>query len=300
VFHADVSEAENMYSFFMRTFDLLQVMKIPISLMMSAATFAGYVISASFVDSTAILTVLSVFSLAAGSSSVNDYQDRKSDGLSPRTCDRALPKQRITSSCVLALSFTLLFSGILGLLFVQDSHTPVLLGVLSVLIYNGIYTPLKAKTVLAIVPGSFCGMLAPLIGWTVGGGIGFVDISLLMVLLGLWQFPHFWLLVLANQNEYQGSVLPNMLNIFSVQQLKRILFIWATAFAATALMLPAVGILTSGWMRWAMIIYFVIFIFFFGYYMLAQTKSHSFVWLFKFLNVSMGLIIFSIITDRLL
>ncbi len=289
-----------MYSFFMRTFALLQVMKVPISLMMSAAALAGYVICVPIVDSTAILTVLSVFSLAAGSSVLNNYQDRKRDVFSPRTCNRALPKQRITPSCALALAVVLLFSGILGLLFIQVSLIPVFLGALSVLIYNGIYTPLKAKTALAIVPGSFCGMLAPLIGWTVGGGVGFVDISLLMVLLGIWQFPHFWLLVLANQNEYQGSVLPNMLNIFSVHQLKRILFIWTTTFAATALMLPAVGTLTSCWIRWALTIYFIIFIFFFGYYMLAQTKSHAFVWLFKYLNVSMGLIIFSIITDRLL
>jgi protoheme IX farnesyltransferase len=284
----------------MRTFDLLQVMKIPISLMMSAATFAGYVICVPIVDSTAILAVLSVFSLAAGSSALNNYQDRKSDGLSLRTCNRALPEQRITPSCALVLAVTLLFSGILGLFLVHVSLTPVLLGALSVLIYNGIYTPLKAKTVLAIVPGSFCGMLAPLIGWTVGGGIGSVDIGLLMAILGLWQFPHFWLLVIANQNEYQGSVLPNMLNIFSIRQLKRILFIWTTAFAATALMLPAVGILTSVWIRWVLTIYFIIFIFFFGYYILAQTKSHAFLWLFKYLNVSMGLVIFSIITDRLL
>ena len=43
-----------------------------------------------------------------------------------------------------------------------------------------------------------------------------------MVVFGVWQLPHFWLVVLAHQEDYRASNIPNMLRILSLRQLRQL------------------------------------------------------------------------------
>lgn len=82
-----------------------------------------------------------------------------------------------------------------------DTHLPWILGVFALFCYNGLYTPLKKKTLFAVWPGVICGMLAPAIGWTavpqaLGHGTR-IQLFGVMLVMGIWQVPHFLVLAAA-------------------------------------------------------------------------------------------------------
>lgn len=134
-------------------------------------------------------------------------------------------------------ALVLLFIG-LGILFTACRILlPTLVAVCAVFLYNGVYTPLKKKTVLAIIPGTICGALPPYIGWLGGGGkaVGFTA-ALLIVLFVLWQVPHFWLVLLTFREDYARSELPNFLKQFREDSLKRFFATWIGALATVMLM----------------------------------------------------------------
>jgi len=63
--------------------------------------------------------------------------------------------------------------------------------ILIVLLYNGVYTPLKDRTAWAILPGAVSGALPPILGSVCGGSTLFLPQSwFLCLVLFLWQFPH--------------------------------------------------------------------------------------------------------------
>ncbi|MBW1898128.1 MAG: UbiA family prenyltransferase, partial [Deltaproteobacteria bacterium] len=225
-------------------------------------------------------------------------QDRAIDCFFSRTRKRPLPRKLIQSSHVRLFACVLILMGLSGLFLNRVSFLPVLIGLIAILLYNGLYTPLKEKTVLAIIPGTICGMMPPLIGWTAAGGnLRVPEIWMLMTLIGLWQLPHFWLLILANRMEYCLSDIPNMLNIFTVGKLKNILFVWVLAFACMALFLPAFRILKTPWMQWLLLIYFIPLLCFFGFSLLPKQKSSDYPGLFIYLNISMGFVLLLIVAD---
>lgn len=80
-------------------------------------------------------------------------------------------------------------------------------GLCAVIAYNGLYTPLKKKTLLAIIPGCLSGMLPALIGWSVTGqSVWNFDILMLMGILGLWQIPHTFIILLKTPGRQTGTI----------------------------------------------------------------------------------------------
>lgn len=138
-----------------------------------------------------------VFLLSAGAGAFNNYQDRSFDALSERTRGRALPTGRLNASSVPLPAFLLTVLGASGLFFTGGSPAAPFLGLLATLLYNGVYTPLKRKSPLALVPGILSGSLPPLIGWlAAGGGMG-MSALYLTALFTAWQLPHLLLQGLA-------------------------------------------------------------------------------------------------------
>jgi len=287
--------------FIARTNDWFRLVKLRISLMNAVSALAGYVVFRPYIGSDLIATVSSVFFLACGSAALNNYQDRNRDGLFSRTRERPLPKQLISGRHALVVSMILMIIGLGGLARVHSMGSPVvLLGVLAVILYNGVYTPLKSKTVLAIIPGSICGMLPPLIGWiAAGGNIYSLQIMVLMAVIGLWQLPHFWLILLSGHEEYRHAGMPNMLRVFSIDQLNRIMFVWVLAFACVAMVLPMVRLIINTWLKGLLALYLMMLVCFFGNVLFFRYKVPGYSFLFKYLNISMGYVLLVTIADRL-
>lgn len=224
---------------------LSELSKIRITFFVMVTTGFGYIAAAEMFDLNFLLVLLGVLFLACGSASLNHYQERFTDALMERTRNRPIPSGRITSKSVLEISVLLILAGIV-LLFIGGNILSVLFGILNLIWYNGIYTPLKRKTSLAIIPGSLVGAIPPVIGWVAADGNLFSpQILMISFFLFIWQIPHFWLLLLVLDGDYKKAGMPTLTGIFSKNQLARITFIWIIATAISSMFLPLVELVET-------------------------------------------------------
>jgi protoheme IX farnesyltransferase len=211
--------------------------KVPLCLLIGCSTLFGHILADPVIVSRTILTGVGIFILATGAATLNSLQEFRLDGELARTSDRPLPKGLLQPIQAGIQSLILLLFGFLTILFATKNFLPFAAAAFAVALYNGIYTPLKKKSVLAIIPGAICGALPPYIGWLAGGGsaLGY-PAALLIVLFILWQIPHFWLVLLTFQDDYRGSSLPSLLKQFREDSLKRFLVTWIGALVLVMLM----------------------------------------------------------------
>ena len=225
--------------------DLLELSKVKITFAVSFTTILGYIMAKEAFDLEMIVPVVGLFLLACGSAVLNQYQERDTDALMKRTKNRPIPSGRITPTQALLFAFGLSAGGSL-MLYYSSGFLAMQLGVLALLWYNAIYTPLKKKTAFAVVPGSVIGAIPPLVGYVAGGGNptdpAIVAFAFFMF---MWQIPHFWLLVMKFGEQYKEAGLPSMTDIYTDQQIKNITFVWTVSTAVSSLMIPFMGVLNS-------------------------------------------------------
>lgn len=216
----------------------------PIALFAACSGLTGYLLA----DGRDVWTTGAVFTgtllLAAGASALNQYQERDVDALMERTRTRPLPAGLLTGRQALGLSLLTMIAGLCILRLA--GLTAILLGVFAVAWYNGCYTPLKRRSAFAAVPGAVVGMLPPAMGWAAAGGaLGDRRLWALMFLFFLWQVPHFWLQILHHGEEYEQAGLPSLSSRLGRDQLGRVIFAWVYASAASGLLLPLYGTVST-------------------------------------------------------
>ncbi|AMV73320.1 hypothetical protein JCM30471_17220 [Desulfuromonas carbonis] len=190
--------------------------------------------------------------LAAAGSALNQVQERDLDARMLRTCQRPLPAGQITPGGALALAAAIALCGLA--LLATTGPLPLLLGLAALCCYNGLYTPLKRRTPLALLAGAGCGALPPLIGWSAAGGaLTDFRILLLIALLYLWQLPHFWRLAEKHAADYRRAGLPLLQDRLDPQLARLARQSWSLAAASVALLLPLFGLLQAPWARVALI-----------------------------------------------
>jgi protoheme IX farnesyltransferase len=240
--------------FFMRSFLVrLRLAKTPLCLLLSFSSVFGFVFAAPQIFPEVIPLVVGVLLLAGGGATLNSLQEWRQDSAMVRTRNRPLPQGELTLAAAAWQAFCLILLGVLFLSFFS-SFLPVATGLLALLLYNGVYTPLKQKTVLAVLPGALSGALPPLIGWFAGGGPVFSSTALLLLLLLiLWQIPHYWLVVLRYSEDYSSGRMPSMLGSFSEKSLRRLLIPWIAALAAAMLLFAVLAPDLSNPARWTVV-----------------------------------------------
>ncbi|HTM21950.1 MAG TPA: heme o synthase [Kofleriaceae bacterium] len=148
--------------------------------------------------------------LVASASALNMYLEREVDCLMARTADRPLPARRMDERIALLLGVVLALAAAPLLTFGLDPTTG-LLGVVALISYVNLYTPLKQRTVAATLIGAVPGALPPLMGWTAatGGRIDAGGLALFAVLF-FWQLPHFYAIALFRRKEYERAGLKTL------------------------------------------------------------------------------------------
>ena len=225
--------------------NLLKLCKTRISLLAALSTAAGWVLASDVVSYEMLPAAAGVFFLSCGACALNQVQERVTDALMERTRTRPIPTGRISPRKALRIALVLCLAGA-SLLAMTPSLTPLMLGLVAVFWYNGVYTFLKRISPWAAVPGALTGALPPMIGWAAAGG-RLLDPQIMAVafFMFLWQVPHFCLLVLNDPKDYERAGLPTIATIFTRKQLQRVTFVWILSVAVACLILPIFGIVQS-------------------------------------------------------
>ena len=216
----------------------LELSKVRITIAVALTTMTGFLLANGHFDTNMILPTLGIFVLACGSSAINHYQEKDKDALMERTRNRPIPSGRISANGALLFAFVLTFAGSY-MLYESSGMLAMQLGLLALIWYNAIYTPLKRITAFAVIPGAVIGAIPPLVGWVAGGGSLLDARAMIMAFFFfIWQVPHFWLLMLKYGKEYEKAGYPSITSLYSERQIKNVTFIWVFATAVSALMIP--------------------------------------------------------------
>lgn len=217
---------------------VLSLLKYKVSIAVTFTAITGYVIYTRSLDFRIFFLIFGMFTLAGGSSALNEYQERNYDAIMPRTKDRPIPTGKVTALQGLFISIFFIVTG-LFILYFSFGIVPALLGAFNMLWYNLLYTNLKRITAFAVVPGSLVGAVPALIGWTAAGGY-FLESTIVFIafFLFIWQVPHFWLLMLKYGKEYESAGFPTINNVINPVNLKRIIFSWIVATSSVSIMIP--------------------------------------------------------------
>jgi heme o synthase len=277
----------------------LELTKFRVSFFATLSVVAGFVLAKQGISDEILMPALGVFLLASGSCGLNQYQERRTDGLMERTKNRPLPSGRLNPCTAFGISSGLIFLGSLLLLCVNG--VVLALGVFAALWYNGVYTYLKSRTAFAVIPGALIGAIPPLLGWVSGGG-SLLDpcIGAVAFFFFIWQVPHFWLHLSCFSADYERAGLPSLKKTFSTKQRRGILLIWIFSTAAAGLMIPLFRsvnfhlvsfllVLLTLWLVWSTILF-----------RRSCSGEASIRSIFMKLNIYVLLVISSLSLDRLL
>ncbi len=279
---------------------LRQLGRLELSMMVALSALAGYLFAGGLWQMQAFMVTFGVGLLAAGCSALNQWQEQDLDSRMERTQQRPLLTGKLSPAAALVLASLSISCGSLLLSSLPES-IPLLLGLLSVIWYNAIYTPLKRRTPFAAIPGAICGALPPLIGWTAAGGALITQKSLILAgTLFVWQIPHTWLLLCHYRDDLKRSGLPNIFQAIPTQRLLRINNYWLTSLFLCYLLFPLFYFIKSQPLIYLFITgLFMIFIAIFK--RAADTNNpESIMQTFHLTNISMALLFTILILDRLL
>jgi protoheme IX farnesyltransferase len=233
---------------------ILEINKVKITFAVMLTTIAGYVLARHTLDVGIILPTLGIFILACGSAALNHYQDRDKDALMERTRERPIPSGKIKAGWVFLLGVAQVILGTY-LIYLGSNFLAAQLGLLALIWYNFIYTPLKRKTAFAVIPGSIIGSLPPMVGWVAGGGsLNDPQLFVLAFFFFIWQVPHFWLLMLKYGKEYEHAGYPSITSMIGKDQIKRATFMWTAATAVSAIMIAVSGLVSTVFFKIAVLV----------------------------------------------
>lgn len=146
-------------------------------------------------------SMIAITLLAFGVAALNQYWERKIDVLMDRTAKRPLPSGILGGNEALVFGVLLCLSAEIYLYFATNPLT-AFLGLIVIVGYVLVYTPLKTRTSASTAIGAIPGALPPLMGWTAAAN----EISLaawaLFAMQFLWQFPHFFAIAWLYREDY--------------------------------------------------------------------------------------------------
>ena len=139
--------------------------------------------------------------VGGGAGALNQYLERKYDGMMKRTERRPLPSGRLAPEAVLYFGIFMSSAGLVELTILVNGLTGFL-AVITLTTYLFLYTPLKRISPIATTIGGIPGALPPMMGWTAArNGISY-EVIVFFAILFLWQMPHFYSLAWLYKKDY--------------------------------------------------------------------------------------------------
>jgi len=174
----------------MKDFQLLVKLRLSLTVVFSSVMAFLIASSGSIEWQSVLILGLGGFLVTGAANILNEVLEKDFDKLMKRTADRPLAAGRMqVADAVMAAGFMSMFGITLLALF---NPWTAFLGMLSLVTYSFLYTPMKRISPAAVVVGAVPGALPTLIGCVAAQGeLTLLGWSLFAIQF-LWQFPHFW------------------------------------------------------------------------------------------------------------
>ena len=278
----------------------LELSKIKIMIPVSLTGFTGYFIFDPHLSQSILLISFGILLQAISASVLNQLQETDIDLKMNRTHNRPLPAQRIPKTSAIIFFFICLVSGT-AIIYFAGNLTSAIIGLFTLVWYNGVYTYAKKITALAVVPGSLTGALPPFIGWTAAGG-SIPDKTIIFIgfLIFTGQIPHFWLLILKYGEEYENAGIPSLTRVLGRSQINRLTFTWVVTSVISAVFLGYFEIIQSRLIISLMLIASFSTIWLFRDMIRGQERIINYKRNFIILNTYFLLILVFLIVDRII
>ncbi len=180
-------------------------MKLRLTSLVVMSSLIGYAIGASsFLWMEALWLTISGVLVTGASNGFNQIIEKDFDALMKRTASRPLPTGKMEVLEGLVLATVLAVLGLFTLYFAFNSLA-ALLGLLALVSYVVIYTPLKRISNLAVFAGAFPGAIPPMLGYVAATGSFDLFAGLLFAVQFMWQFPHFWAIAWVAHDDYSKA-----------------------------------------------------------------------------------------------
>jgi heme o synthase len=187
--------------------DYFQLIKFTLSFMVVFSTVVSFLVAPNeiFYVRNKIISVLLLFvagMLITGSANaINQVLEKNSDALMKRTAARPVASGRMSVNEAVIFA---VIAGVLGvfMLWKYFNVESALTGLVSLLLYGFVYTPLKKVNSISVLVGAVPGALPCLIGWVAATGDFGTGGWILFGIQFLWQFPHFWAIAWLAHKDY--------------------------------------------------------------------------------------------------
>ena len=150
------------------------------------------------------VTIIGTFLLAGGAGAINHFVEKDLDKLMDRTQSRPIPAGIISSKSALFFGVSISIIGFI-ILAALVNHLTAILGLITVLLYIFVYTPLKKITWLNTTIGAIPGAMPALGGWAASANELDPNAWILFSILFLWQHPHFYAIALMCKEDYEKA-----------------------------------------------------------------------------------------------
>ncbi len=147
--------------------------------------------------------VLGGFLITGASNGFNQIIEKDLDRLMSRTQDRPMPQGRMKEPEALLLSSVLGIAGVAILYSINPLSAA--LGLVAMVLYSVIYTPLKKETPFAVFVGAIPGSIPPMLGYIAYSGEMSIQAAILFGIQFMWQFPHFWAIAWRLDSDYKKA-----------------------------------------------------------------------------------------------
>ena len=152
---------------------------------------------------TFLLLIIGGFFVVGSSNGFNQIIERRRDALMTRTSSRPLPSGTMTVNQALIICSFLSLLG-LTMLYVINFRTAIF-GLISMIIYLALYTPLKPVTPLSVFFGAIPGAIPFMLGWVAVTDRFSIETGILFMIQFFWQFPHFWAIGWVSHDDYKNA-----------------------------------------------------------------------------------------------
>ena len=181
--------------------EILVLIKYRLSFSVVLSSVASYLLAFEvFSISKFLLLITGGFLVVGASNGFNQVIERNFDALMSRTKLRPIPSGNMS---VNQANLICLIIGLSGLIILYNiNFRTSFYGLVSMIIYLILYTPLKRVTPLSVFFGAIPGAIPFMLGWVAVTNKFSIETGILFMIQFFWQFHHFWAIGWISHDDY--------------------------------------------------------------------------------------------------